>query len=128
MSYQVSFSRRKPLYREKYAEEDQAEYDKALGGACLHKRELRQNSNCVRRRNAGGASPLGREGMEGPVAYDHSVVPGKNSKLIETSDKVPSSGDVARYKDAKSQDGERVHRIALWAMARAFRAEAEEIR
>jgi hypothetical protein len=42
-------------------------------------------------------------------AYNHSVVPGKDGKLIEAGDKVPSSGDVASYEDAKSQDGEGVH-------------------
>lgn len=42
-------------------------------------------------------------------AYNHSVVPGKDGKLIEAGDQVPSSGDVASYEDAKSQDGEGVH-------------------
>lgn len=41
-------------------------------------------------------------GGRGGVAYDHSVVPGKDGKLIEASDEIPSSGDVASYEDAKS--------------------------
>ena len=59
-------------------------------------------------------------------AYNHSVVPGKDGELIEAGDKIPSSGDVASYEDAKSQDGEGVHRrIARRATAGAFRKMAE---
>jgi len=53
-------------------------------------------------------------------AYNDSVVPGEDSKLIETGDQVPSSGDVASYKDAESQDGEGVHRIR-WDRAEPLR-------
>lgn len=42
--------------------------------------------------------------------YNHSVVPGKDRKLIEASDEIPSSGGVASYEDSKRKGGEGVHR------------------
>jgi hypothetical protein len=53
--------------------------------------------------------------------HDHSVVPGKDGQLIEAGDEVPSGGDVAGDEDAKSQDGEGVHRIGGCAISWAFR-------
>ena len=41
------------------------------------------------------------------------MVPGKNGELIKSSDQIPPSCDVAGYKDAKCQDGERGHEAAL---------------
>lgn len=57
--------------------------------------------------------------------HDHSVVPSEDGKFIEAGNKIPSSSDVASYKNAQSQDGEGVHRIALPATDTAFRGGAE---
>jgi hypothetical protein len=66
-------------------------------------------------------STVGDKSGRGLVAtYDDSVVPGENRKLIETSNKIPSSGDVASYEDSKGEDGEGVHRIST-AMGGACR-------
>lgn len=54
----------------------------------------------------------GSDGGDQGAAYNHSVGPSEYGKLIEAGNQVPSSGDVASYEDAKSQDGEGVHRIA----------------
>lgn len=47
--------------------------------------------------------------------HNHSVVPSKDSKLIEASHEIPSSGGVASYEDSKREGGERVHRSGLVA-------------
>lgn len=44
--------------------------------------------------------------------HDNSVVPGKDGKLIEAGNKIPSSGCVASYEDTKREGGKGVHRIA----------------
>jgi hypothetical protein len=45
--------------------------------------------------------------------YDNSVVPGKDCKLIKSSDEIPPSCDVAGYEYAECQDGKRGHEAAL---------------
>ncbi len=45
--------------------------------------------------------------------HNNTVVPGKYGKLIEASDEIPSSSDVASYEDAESKDGKGVHRMSL---------------
>lgn len=42
-------------------------------------------------------------------AYDDSVVPGEDSKLIKSSDQIPPRSDVAGYEDRKSENREGVH-------------------
>jgi hypothetical protein len=41
------------------------------------------------------------------------VVPGKDGKLVQASDEIPASGDVAGEEDTKSEDGYRVHLAAM---------------
>ena len=53
------------------------------------------------------------QGLQARNTYNNSVVPGKNGKLMKSSDQIPPSCDVAGYEDAKSQDGERGHEAAL---------------
>ncbi|KAK6443534.1 hypothetical protein LTR95_000361 [Oleoguttula sp. CCFEE 5521] len=43
------------------------------------------------------------------AAYDDSVVPSKDSELIQSSDKIPARSDVAGEEDAKGDDGYWVH-------------------
>lgn len=43
------------------------------------------------------------------MTHHNSVIPRENSKLIQTSDEVPASGDVTSKEDPKSEDGDRVH-------------------
>ena len=40
------------------------------------------------------------------------MVPGKDGKLVQASDEVPTSGDIAGEEDTKSEDGYRVHLAA----------------
>jgi hypothetical protein len=44
--------------------------------------------------------------------YSHydTVDPGKDGKLVYSSNQVPSSSDVAGYKDGEGQDGKGVHK------------------
>jgi hypothetical protein len=42
-------------------------------------------------------------------AYKDVVIPSKDGKLIETSDEIPTGGDVSSNEDANREDGERVH-------------------
>lgn len=42
-------------------------------------------------------------------AYNYTVFPGKNSKLIEAGDKVPTGGNITRYEDADGENREWVH-------------------
>lgn len=62
-----------------------------------------------------------KEGQESEPfggALNDSVVPGKDGKLVEARNEVPSSGDVAGYEDGKADDREGVHRIAMsWGIA-----------
>lgn len=50
------------------------------------------------------------------------MVPGKDGKLIEPRNKVPSSGSIASYEDSDRKDGEGVHRIAVATLS-AFRVD-----
>jgi hypothetical protein len=43
------------------------------------------------------------------VTHKDVVVPGKDGKLIQASDEVPTGSDVSSNKDANREDGERVH-------------------
>lgn len=43
------------------------------------------------------------------ATYDDTPVPGEDSQFIESCNKVPPRGDVARDEDPKSEDGKRVH-------------------
>lgn len=45
--------------------------------------------------------------------HNNTVFPRENGKLIEASDKIPTSGDIASYKDAERKDREGVHRSAI---------------
>lgn len=47
--------------------------------------------------------------LQGKKTYKNTVVPGKDGKLIESSNKVPSSGGVAGYEDTKREGGKWVH-------------------
>jgi hypothetical protein len=38
------------------------------------------------------------------TTYYDTVVPGKDSELVQAGDKVPASGDVSSKEDAKSED------------------------
>lgn len=64
--------------------------------------------------------------------YNNTVVPGKDGKLIKSSDQIPPGSNVAGYEYAKGQDGKWVHEAALlltmsvWAVA--IGALASEIR
>lgn len=49
--------------------------------------------------------------VRGEFSYDDSVVPGEDGQLIEPSNQVPASCDVAGHKYPEGQDGEGVHRI-----------------
>jgi len=40
-----------------------------------------------------------------------TFVPGKDSQFIQAGDKIPASGNVPSYKDAKREDGEWVHEL-----------------
>jgi hypothetical protein len=52
--------------------------------------------------------------IAGSVAtYYNAVVPGKDGKLVQASDEIPASGDVAGEEDTKSEDGYRVHLAAM---------------
>jgi hypothetical protein len=42
-------------------------------------------------------------------AYDDSVIPGEDGKLIKSSNKIPPRSDVAGYEDRKCEDREGVH-------------------
>lgn len=42
-------------------------------------------------------------------AYENTVVPGKDGKLIQASDEIPAGSDVSGDEDANCEDGERVH-------------------
>lgn len=53
------------------------------------------------------------QGLKERNTYNNSVVPGKNGKLMKSSDQIPPSCDVAGYEDAKGQNGERGHEAAL---------------
>jgi len=44
--------------------------------------------------------------------HDNAVIPGKDGKLTQASDEVPSSSDVASYEDAERENREWVHRSA----------------
>lgn len=48
-------------------------------------------------------------------SYYDTVIPGKDCKLIQPSDKVPASSNVSRDEDAESEDGEWVHEAAAAA-------------
>jgi hypothetical protein len=37
------------------------------------------------------------------------VIPRENGQFVQTSNQVPPRGDIARYEDAESEDGERMH-------------------
>ena len=50
------------------------------------------------------AAPAPVGGRLGTSTYNNSVIPGKDGKLIEASDKIPSSSDVASYEDAERED------------------------
>lgn len=43
------------------------------------------------------------------IAYNDSVVPSKDSEIIEPGNQIPPRSDVACYEDRKSEDRERVH-------------------
>lgn len=49
------------------------------------------------------------------------MVPGKDGKLVQASDEVPASSDVAGEEDTKSEDGYRVH-LATSLMSRGARS------
>ncbi len=122
--YQVTLAGGKALDGNKYEDEDEAENGEAFGGPRLRrcKARLLLATACALFRCATGEEGWVRArggGKRGASAtHDHSVIPGKDGKLIEAGDEVPSSGDVASYEDAKGQDGEGVHRIALGAQVR----------
>ena len=46
-------------------------------------------------------------------AYNNTVVPGKDGKLIKSSDQIPPGSNVAGDEYAKGQDRERVHEAAV---------------
>ena len=41
--------------------------------------------------------------------YNDTVIPGKDCKLIESGDEIPSGCDIASYEDANRKGGEWVH-------------------
>ena len=51
--------------------------------------------------------------------HDNPLIPGENCKLVEASNQIPSSSDVASYKDRKGEDGKGVHRTAVVAVSAA---------
>jgi hypothetical protein len=55
------------------------------------------------------------------ATYYNAVVPGKDGKLVQASDEVPASSDVAGEEDTKSEDGYRVH-LATSLMSRGARS------
>jgi hypothetical protein len=54
------------------------------------------------------------------------VVPGKDGKLVQASDEIPASSDVAGEEDTKSEDGYRVH-LAASLMSRGARSVLESV-
>ena len=52
--------------------------------------------------------------------YNNTVVPGKNGKLIKSSDQIPPGCNVAGYEYAKGQDGKWVHEAALLLTMRVW--------
>jgi hypothetical protein len=46
----------------------------------------------------------------GVLTHYHSVIPGKERKLIKAGDEIPARGDVTRDEDAEGEDREGVHR------------------
>ena len=52
--------------------------------------------------------------------YNNTVVPGKDGKLIKSSDQIPPGSNVAGYEYAKGQDGKWVHEAALLLTMRVW--------
>lgn len=52
--------------------------------------------------------------------YNNTVVPGKDGKLIKSSDQIPPGSNVAGYEYAKGQDGKWVHEAALLLTIRVW--------
>jgi hypothetical protein len=51
---------------------------------------------------------------------NNSVIPGEDSKLIQTGNQIPPGCDVAGYEDPKGQDRKGVHELAAIAGALLF--------
>lgn len=43
------------------------------------------------------------------LTHHNTVIPCENSQFVQTGDKVPPGGDVARDEDPKGEDGKGVH-------------------
>ena len=71
-----------------YEEEDEegGEHEEAFRSACL--------ANCQHQPCSSNLA----------IAYNDSVIPSKDCKLIKPRDQIPSRSDVAGYEDAKGQD------------------------
>jgi len=46
-------------------------------------------------------------------AYHDTVIPGKDGKLIQAGDEVPTGSDVSGDKDTQGKDRERVHEAPM---------------
>jgi hypothetical protein len=55
--------------------------------------------------------------------YHDTVIPGENSQFVQTGNKVPPSGDIARDEDPKGEDGKGVHE-SRWFRPSVFRLRA----
>lgn len=54
------------------------------------------------------------------MTYHNPVVPSKDSKFIESSNKIPPCSDVACYKDRECENGKGVHEFLLLLLHHGF--------